>query len=66
MEFLGLLNYKSMNGYDLKRVFDKSINHIWMANLSQIYRELQALKNWSMFHQKSWNKMIDPDKKVTA
>lgn len=41
---LGLLQYKAMTGYDIKRVFDKSINSFWAANLSQIYRELDKLE----------------------
>jgi DNA-binding PadR family transcriptional regulator len=42
---LGLLTYKPMTGYDLKQVFDKSINYFWSAHLSQIYRELTTLEN---------------------
>lgn len=42
---LGLLEYKSMTGYDLKKIFDESINNFWAASLSQIYRELGTLEN---------------------
>ncbi len=41
---LGLLKYKAMSGYDLKAVFDNSINFFWSAKLSQIYRELGSLE----------------------
>ncbi len=41
---LGLLNYFPMSGYDLKKVFDDSINFFWPAQTSQIYRELKALE----------------------
>lgn len=34
---LGLLSYQPMSGYDLKAIFDRSINHFWTAGLSQIY-----------------------------
>ena len=32
------------NGYDLKAAFDKSANHFWPAELSQIYRTLKRLE----------------------
>ena len=41
---LGLLSYRQMTGYDLKKMFDESINNFWAASLSQIYRELGALE----------------------
>lgn len=41
---MGLLSYKPMSGYDLKNVFDKSINFFWSAQLSQIYRDLGNLE----------------------
>lgn len=42
---LGLLTYGPRTGYDLKKIFDKSISNIWTASLSQIYRELSNLEN---------------------
>src|SRR3989339_1174896 len=41
---LGLLNYFSMSGYDLKKIFNDSINFFWAAETSQIYRELKSLE----------------------
>lgn len=41
---LGLLSYAPMSGYDLKKIFDDSINFFWSAQTSQIYRELKALE----------------------
>lgn len=41
---LGLLNYAPMSGYDLKKVFEESVNFFWSAQTSQIYRELKALE----------------------
>jgi PadR family transcriptional regulator, regulatory protein AphA len=41
---LGLLNYFPMSGYDLKKIFNDSINFFWAAETSQIYRELNALE----------------------
>lgn len=42
---LGLLEYKPMTGYDLKKMFDQSINNFWAASQSQIYRELGTLES---------------------
>lgn len=41
---LGFLNYAPMTGYDLKKVFDDSVNFFWSAQTSQIYRELKTLE----------------------
>ncbi len=41
---LGLLNYGPMTGYEIKEVFQNSLNYFWTAQTSQIYRELQTLK----------------------
>ena len=41
---LGLLNYGSMTGYDITRTFRDSLHYFWNAQTSQIYRELQTLK----------------------
>ena len=32
-----------MSGYDLKKTFDRSVQHFWPANQSQIYRTLAEL-----------------------
>jgi len=41
---LGLIKYSPMTGYDLKQIFDHSINFFWSAKTSQIYRELKGLE----------------------
>ena len=41
---LGLLNYGDMSGYEIKTIFQQSLNYFWTAQTSQIYRELQALE----------------------
>jgi PadR family transcriptional regulator, regulatory protein AphA len=41
---LGLLSDSPMNGYAIKALFDESIAHVWQAELSQIYRELESLE----------------------
>jgi len=46
---LGFLSYQPMSGYDLKKMFDISVQHFWPADQSQIYRTLQQLadKGWA-------------------
>lgn len=41
---MGLLYYTPMTGYELKKIFDDSINFFWPAQTSQIYRELKTLE----------------------
>jgi PadR family transcriptional regulator, regulatory protein AphA len=45
---LGFLNYRPYSGYDLKKIFDKSVRHFWPADQSQIYRTLARMseKGW--------------------
>lgn len=45
---LGLLNYGSMTGYELYKVFQDSLNYFWQVQISQIYRELNEMekKGW--------------------
>ena len=41
---LGLLNYGDMTGYEIREIFNKSLNFFWQAQSSQIYRELRTLE----------------------
>jgi PadR family transcriptional regulator, regulatory protein AphA len=45
---LGFLNYRPYSGYDLKKIFDTSVQHFWPADQSQIYRTLSRMseKGW--------------------
>ncbi|MFP4395319.1 MAG: PadR family transcriptional regulator [Anaerolineales bacterium] len=45
---LGFLEDEPVTGYDLKKVFDRSIVHFWAADQSQIYRTL------SLLHKQGW------------
>ncbi len=40
---LGFLRYGPRTGYDLKKVFDASVQHFWPAQQSQIYQSLSKL-----------------------
>lgn len=45
---LGLLTYGDMSGYDLEKLFKRSIGFFWKAQISQIYRDLHDMekKGW--------------------
>lgn len=47
---LGFINYKPFSGYDLKKLFDRSVHHFWPADQSQIYRTLSRLseQGWAL------------------
>ena len=42
---LGFLSFAPFSGYELKKAFDRSVQHFWPANQSQIYRTLAELEN---------------------
>jgi PadR family transcriptional regulator, regulatory protein AphA len=41
---LGLLSWRPMSGYDIKRSVDRTIRHFWAASYGQIYPELRRLE----------------------
>ena len=56
---LGLLNYGDMTGYEIREVFNKSLNFFWQAQSSQIYRELRTLEKKRMdnhYHRRAKRK----------
>lgn len=61
---LGILTYKPMTGYTLKKTFDKSISHVWTASLSQIYRELSTLEKKGYVTSSIVKQEDRPDKKI--
>jgi PadR family transcriptional regulator AphA len=61
---LGLLSYRQMTGYDLKKMFDDSINNFWAASLSQIYRELGTLENKGYLTSEIEKQNDRPDKRI--
>lgn len=61
---LGLLTYKPMTGYELKSVFDNSVNYFWAAQLSQIYRDLGTLESKGYVTSQIEPQKGRPDKKI--
>lgn len=61
---LGILSYGPMTGYNLKKVFDKSISQVWVASLSQMYRELSLLEKKGYVSSCIEKQEDRPDKKI--
>ena len=61
---LGFLNYHPYTGYDLKKIFDSSVQHFWPADQSQIYRTLTHLTEQGFAKMKKVPQEDRPDRKV--
>ena len=61
---LGLLNYYPMTGYEINEVFRESLDYFWVAQTSQIYRELQTLKAKGWVEDELIEQKSRPDKKL--
>lgn len=61
---LGFLNYKEMTGYELKQIFDKSVQHFWSANLSQIYPTLSQMEKEGLLVMEVEYQESRPNRKV--
>jgi len=61
---LGLLNYRPMTGYDLKKILDHPMGFFWIAQMSQIYRELNTLEEKELVKSEIVPQEKRPDRKV--
>lgn len=61
---LGLLNYSDLTGYDIKKLFDDSIQNFWYASISQIYRELNTLEKKELLASVIQPQSDRPDRRV--
>ncbi len=61
---LGFLNYHPYSGYDLKKIFDTSVQHFWPADQSQIYRTLNRLTEQGYAQVEKVDQENRPDRKV--
>jgi PadR family transcriptional regulator AphA len=50
---LGLLQVKSLSGYEMKALIDKSIRFFWAASYGQIYPELRRLESAGLVERQS-------------
>jgi DNA-binding PadR family transcriptional regulator len=60
---LGLLR-EPRSGYDLKAVFDRTVNHFWPAELSQVYRILKRLESEGKLASRVEPSSKGPDRRV--
>jgi transcriptional regulator, padR-like family len=63
---LGLLSYGDMTGYQIMTVFRDSLRHFWVAQTSQIYRELQGLEKNGWIAAVHVEQAGKPDKNVLS
>jgi transcriptional regulator, padR-like family len=63
---LGLLSYGDMTGYQIMTVFRDSLSHFWVAQTSQIYRELQGLEKNGWIAAVHVEQTGKPDKNVLS
>ena len=63
---LGLLNYGNMTGYEIREIFDKSLNFFWQAQSSQIYRELHTLEKNGWITMTTVEQSDRPNKNVCS
>lgn len=61
---LGFLQYDPRSGYDLKRIFDTSVQHFWSADQAQIYRTLARLAEKGWAEQEIVPQEDRPDRKL--
>jgi PadR family transcriptional regulator AphA len=61
---LGFLNYQPFSGYDLKKIFDTTVQHFWPADQSQIYRTLGRLEEQGCIGMEKIEQTSRPDRKV--
>lgn len=61
---LGLLNYRPMTGYDIKRLMASSTEHFWDAKLSQIYATLKKLEQSGAIQSHIEAQEDRPDRRV--
>lgn len=61
---LGLLNYGEMTGYEITKVFEDSLGFFWQAQMSQIYRELNAMEKAGWLTFRTVFQTDKPNKKV--
>ena len=61
---LGLISNGDKTGYEIMTVFRDSLSHFWMAQTSQIYRELQRMEKAGWIRQTHVEQTGKPDKNV--
>ena len=63
---LGLLTIRRSSGYDLSKLFQESLSFFWVANQSQIYRELDKMEGLGWVVSSKVEQDARPNKRVYA
>ncbi len=63
---LGLLTLRKSSGYDLSKLFQESLSYFWVANQSQIYRELDKMEEIGWVASSKVEQDARPNKRVYA
>ena len=61
---LGLLTIRKSSGYDLSKLFQESLSYYWVANQSQIYRELDKMEEIGWVVSSKVEQDARPNKRV--
>ncbi len=61
---LGLLTLRKSSGYDLSKLFQESLSFFWVANQSQIYRELDKMETLGWVVSSKVEQDARPNKRV--
>ena len=61
---LGLINYKSMTGYEMVKEFDVSLAFFWHATPQQIYKELDTMEKYGWLTSERIMQTEKPNKRV--
>ncbi|WP_062047861.1 PadR family transcriptional regulator [Bacillus sp. JCM 19034] len=61
---LGFIDMEPMSGYDLKKMFEASVNFYWSATHSQIYRTLDEMKKDEWVKEEFVYQKDLPNKKI--
>lgn len=61
---LGILSYKSLTGYDIKKIIQDSPFMYWSANNNQIYRALIELHEEGLVTSEVYHQESSPSKKI--
>lgn len=61
---LGFLSFGPATGYELKHAFENSVQHFWNADLSQIYRALEGLRDEGLVTMRIEHQESKPSKHI--
>ncbi len=61
---LGALSYQPLTGYQIKQFIDSSARHFWYAQMSQIYRTLEALERDGLVTSEVEAREDGPDRRI--